>query len=423
MVSGSFARNDIEELKQKAKERKEAMMKLDLDKLKAKAESGALEGEFVSHLAKKLSTTIDKSAAAQRFLAEERKAAAVVEVQRQLEIKAHRKEVERQREAEAHLHLVDYLQTEQEKARKREEELAAKRAKVTKDIRDQLADNEYRKILDAEAKEQEGLMLSRAAQRQAELDAIAAEKKREAAILAGREIAEANRRFKLRDEVRKAKEEADLQEVLRFQLEKAAKQAEEEKKKLAEKKEKERIAAEMLAKQKKSMDNSAAEDELRAKRHVEAAILKERERAAAYKERQARDRAEMITAVEAQLKMKAQKEIEEKERAAAEVLRIQHEMAEHIQRDAGRQKMMKERNIAAQKLLVEQKDERNAAKAYEIKRPLEERRQFKLFEEAEKMAIDEFRSEVVKRMEKAQMPNHFTKRVATFNPDFGALHE
>ena len=116
MVSGSFARNDIEELKRKAKERKEAMMKLDLDKLKAKAESGALEGEFVSHLAKKLSTTIDKSAAAQRFLAEERKAAAVVEVQRQLEIKAHRKEVERQREAEAHLHLVDYLQTEQEKA-------------------------------------------------------------------------------------------------------------------------------------------------------------------------------------------------------------------------------------------------------------------------------------------------------------------
>ena len=98
-------------------------------------------------------------------------------------------------------------------------------------------------------------------------------------------------------------------------------------------------------------------------------------------------------------------------------------MAEHIQRDSGRQKMMKERNIAAQKLLVEQKDERNAAKAYEIKRPLEERRQFKLFEEAEKMAIDEFRSEVVKRMEKNQFPSNFTRKVATFNPDFGALHE
>ena len=71
--------------------------------------------------------------------------------------------VKRVREAEQQLALVEYLQSEQRKAAAKAQEQAEVRARVTRDIRAQLADNEYRKIMEIEAKEQEAALLARAA--------------------------------------------------------------------------------------------------------------------------------------------------------------------------------------------------------------------------------------------------------------------
>ena len=423
MTSGSFARGDIAQLREKAKERKGAMQALDMAKLKAKAASGAMEGEFVEHLAKKLSVGIAQSAAAVKFLAEERKAQAVLEVRRQLEIKAERAEAERQRAADEQLALVERLQTEQRKAEARAAEQAAVRARVTRDIRAQLADNEYRKIMEVEFKEQEAALLARAAAAAAEKEAALQLQKKADAVAQGKEIAEANRRFAVRDEVRRQREEEDAQAIIVFQLEKAAKAAHAEKLLAAEKKEKDRIAAEQLASMKKAMDNSAAEDEAKARRHVEAAVLRERERAAAYAAKVEASRLEMIASVARQLELKEIKAHEEKVKEAETVARIQREMAEHIQREAGHHRDVRERTKAAQRMLVEQKEQRLADKAMEQKRPLEERRQQLLWEAAEQQAIDGFRAEVAGRMVKANAPGNFLHKVKELTIDHGKLHE
>ena len=423
MTSGSFARGDIAELREKAKERKAAMQSLDMAKLKAKAASGAMEGEFVEHLAKKLSVGIASSAAAVKFLAEERKAAAVLEVRRQLELKAAKAEAERVREAEQQLALVEYLQSEQRKAAAKAQEQAEVRARVTRDIRAQLADNEYRKIMEIEAKEQEAALLARAAAAAAAKEEAKALQRKADAVAQGREIAEANRRFAVRDEARRAREEEDALAITRFQLDKAAKAAHAEKLAAAEKKEKDRIAAEQLASMKKAMDNSAAEDEAKAKRHVEAAVLRERERAAAYAAKVEASRLEMIASVARQLELKEIKAHEEKVKEAETVARIQREMAEHIQREAGHHRDVRERTKAAQRMLVEQKEQRLADKAMEQKRPLEERRQQLLWEAAEQQAIDGFRAEVAGRMVKANAPGNFLHKVKELTIDHGKLHE
>lgn len=423
MTSGSFARGDIAELREKAKERKGAMQALDMAKLKAKAASGAMEGEFVEHLAKKLSVGIASSAAAVKFLAEERKALAVLEVRKQLEMKAARDEAQRVREAEAHLAMVEELQAGQRKAADRARTQAEQRAKVTRDIREQLAANEYRKIMEAEAKEQEAALLQRAAAAAAVKEEAKAAQKRLDALALARETHEANARFAVRDAQRRQREEEEMNAVLRFQLEKAAKQAAADKALAAEKKEKDRIAAEMLASQKKAMDNSAAEDEAKAKRHVEAAILRERERAAAYAAKVEASRLEMIESVARQLELKELKKVEDKRREAETVARVKDELAEHIQRESGHHREMRERTKAAQLLLVEQKNQRLAEKAMEVKRPLEERRQFKLWEAAEQQAVDGFRDQVAERMKKAGAPGVFLHKVENLQIDHGKLHE
>lgn len=423
MTSGSFARGDIVQLREKAKERKGAMQALDMAKLKAKAASGAMEGEFVEHLAKKLSVGIAQSAAAVKFLAEERKAQAVLEVRRQLEMKAERAEAERRRADEEQAALIERLQLEQRKAEAKAHEQAAVRARVTRDIRAQLADNEYRKIMEIEFKEQEAGLLARAAAAAAEKEAAAALKRKADAVAQGKEIAEANRRFAVRDEVRRQREEEDAQKIIVFQLEKAAKAAHAERLLAAEKKEKDRIAAEQLASMKKAMDNSAAEDEAKAKRHVEAAVLRERERAAAYAAKVEASRLEMIASVARQLELKEQKAREEKVKEAETVARIQREMAEHIEREAGHHRDARERTKAAQRQLVDQKDQRLHEKAMEAKRPLEERRQMALWEAAEQQAIDGFRAEVVARMAKSNAPGNFVHKVSALTIDHGKLHE
>ena len=78
------------------------------------------------------------------------------------------------------------------------------RARVTRDIRAQLADNEYRKIMEIEAKEQEAALLARAAGVAAAKEEAKALQRKADAVAQGREIAEANRRFAVRDEVRVA---------------------------------------------------------------------------------------------------------------------------------------------------------------------------------------------------------------------------
>ena len=423
MTSGSFARGDAAELREKAKARKLQMQALDLSKLKQRAASGDLEGEFVAHLAKKLSADIGRSDAATKFLAEERKARAVVEVRRQLELKAAKAERQRQEAAEQHLDMLERLRRQQAKSLERAAEQQESRERVTRDIREQLAANEYRKMIEVELKEQEAALLSQAAARQAEKEAAVIAARRVEAVAQGRDIAEANRRFAVRDAARKLREEEDLQAVLRFQLDKAAKAAEEDRKRLAEKKEKERLAGEMLAQQKKAMDNSAAEDEAKARRHVEANIMKERARSEAAALKSEHDRREMIESVAAQLELKERKKVADRLKEAEDVARMQREMAEHIERDSARVHAAHVRQKQAQLLLVEQKLQRDADKAAEIRRPLEERRQMKLWEEAEKVAIDEFRGEVLERMKRDALPSVFTRKVSSFVPDHGRLHD
>ena len=387
------------------------MQEIDMEKLRKKAESGATEEEQVNALVKKLEIHVKDTTTAQRFLAEERKARVMVEIEHQLVLKEKRKQREKYEEDVEFLRTVDYLTEEQRKEHIRQEEKAAEKLRVQHEIKEQLKDRERRRIIELEMKEQESALLARQAKQAAEAQEAANRAKVLVAKQLAKDTMDANRRFAERDARRIAKEREDDRLILEYQIQKAAAAAEIEKAKAEEKAYQEKVTAELRAAQKRAMDNKGAEDEAKARRHEEARILKERARAKLEAEQKEKSKHDMIEAVERQLILKAQRKEDEKRNDATLAELARRDIGEALQRDSAHQAQKKaERNQAYVDLRL-QKLEADKVKAKEAKRPLEERQQQALVEAAEKIVIENFRHEVLGRMQKDHLNETFTNNV------------
>jgi hypothetical protein len=395
------------------KDRRERMRHHDAERLKAKAESGQLEGEQVHQLVKKLEVHIKDHPASIRFLAEERKARVVVEVENQLRLKAARVAKEKEWELEYERSIVNRLLQDQARDDERARQKAEEKRRVQSDIREQLASNAYRRIMDSESRDLEGAILRDMARRAAEVEEAAAAARAEAGRQLARETMDANRRFAARDERRRAKEADEERAILEYQLQKAAMQAEADRVKAADKAAAEKRTAELRAKQKKALDGRAADDEARARRHEEAKILAERAKAKVEAEAREKARQEVIVAVEKQLVSKARHAEEEKQKDVQLMERFRDDMAEAVRRESERRDKVVKQNLEAVRALREQKQEAEAKRADEAQRPYFERQQTQMAAAAERIAVESFRAGVLDRMgrDKLALDSTFAKNI------------
>jgi hypothetical protein len=260
-------------------------------------------------------------------------------------------------------------------------------------------------------KEQESALLALQAKKAAEAQEAANHAKMLMAKQLAKDTMDANKRFAERDARRIAKEKEDERIILEYQIQKAAAAAEIEKAKAAEKAYQEKLTAELRAAQKRAMDNKGAEDEAKARRHEEARILAERARAKREADLKEKSKVEMIEAVERQLILKAQRQEDDKRNDATLAAIARRDIAEALQRESSRVQKVKEQTNQAYRDLKEQKIEADKEKAREAKRPLEERQQQALVEAAERIAIENFRKDVLHRMQKDQLPDPFVRNV------------
>lgn len=383
-----------------------------MQRLKAKAESGQADQEKVDFMAKQFyNTVVPTMTSAQKFLAEERKGHVVNELQRQLQWKSQRIEREKQLEEIEHARVLEQLLEKQNKQAEDDRRKAEERRRVQEDIRQQLAEREFRKLIEIESREQEAELLLAQARRSAEAVAALEEQKKLQAKQRARETAEANHRFAARDERRRQKELEEERAIMLYQIEKAQREAEADRALKEEAKEKERLTAELRAQQKRAMDGKAADDEAKAKRHVEAKILAERARAEEIAARKEASKQETLEQLSRQLELKDRRRADDKAFEEAQAALLRRDAAEAIARESERVRAKQNAAIEYKSALERQKDDRLRLKQLESKRPLEERRQQALVEQAEKAAIERFRGEVLGRMQEAALPETFTRTV------------
>lgn len=355
---------------------------------------------------------VKDSYTAQRFLAEERKGKVVLELDRQLEVKRAREAGERQREADFQDSMIHTLAASVQRDEAAQRVRVAQRRVVNEGLARQLEDVEYRKMVEMEAREQEAALMLDAAKRAAAAADATAARKKEMQRAQARETADANRAVSERDAVRKAREREADEDLRRYQLSKAAREEEEDRRRKEEKREKELQQAKMIAEQKRAMDNSAAEDEVKARTHEERRILADRARAAEEARRKEVMKKEVQDALDLQLQLKETRKVVEAERERELQAWQTRAAAEAIAKEAERLEAKRLAGRDAMAFLVSQKDERIALRDYEkTKKPMEEARQLALVAAAERIVLERFRDGVKARMESDHLPETFVKTV------------
>lgn len=452
--------------------RNQRMRAMDLERLKAKATSGALETEQLEALVAKLGTSfvmrralrthrlllvlpqyhycvldafvacrpwraaldmlaaernIESSDAAAVLRDIESKASMVAELDVQLQRKAARAAAERQEEA---AHVQQMLEAQHEQAQREAAEQARRAAlngQLAATLRAQREEREQKRLVELEAREQEAARLVAFAQKQQQEALAAQEAKRRAAREAGLATARANEMFAARDALRRARDEAEEREILRYQLEKDAREAEAERQREQARAEKERLWAQLRASQQRVADNRAAEDEARARRAQEAKILADRAASAAAKARKEASKQEVLAALRAQQELKARLRAEEEQQERAAAAATAAVQAADMQRELEEAAAVRRRAAAAAAELAAQKEARDQARRDAVQTQFEERRALALQAQANAVVVERLRQRAVARMEATKngarpLPDAFVKIARTVPlPGSGAV--
>ena len=343
---------------------------------------------------------VTTSAPAIRMLAEERKGLVVVELEKQLEYKRIVRAEEEAVEREIYSKLLTNQREGHAKDAARAAALAEKRSQTTAMLHEQLAENNHRRIIAEEAKLLEGELMVKAALRDATRLAAVTEAKRAAARASAAETMVANEAFSARDATRRVEEARWERELLEQQATKDRLLRATEAAAKVEKEAAEERFNKMRAAQKKVTDNRGAEDQVRAVRANEVVELAARARARDEAERKEERLRDVAAGLTLQLQVKRVKEEEDRlrDRAEAADARAHGKMLaareEHVHVAA------RARAVKAKHDLEVQKRESDVARAQEFRRPLEERAATKLAEEAQRRVVENFRADIVPRMEK-----------------------
>jgi hypothetical protein len=356
---------------------------------------------------------VAETTTAQRILAEERKAHIVVGLGQQLEMKRARDEAAKEREAYFQEILMRDLEVAAAKDDARRAEHAAKKVAVNDTIARQLEERAFLKLLDLEAKEQEGALMLAMAKKASDAAEAAVVAKKEVQRVKARETAEANRMFAERDAVRKARD-ADADEAIRqFQLAKAAREEAAEHKRRADKIAADKLAAQMIAQQSRAADNRAAEDEAKGAAYEEKRTLADRALARAEAERKEADKKATAEGLAYQLALKVQRKVVADERNAEFEARMVETMAAAVLKEEEALGVKRAKALEAKQALVEQKAARDKQKALDFKRPIEERRQQSLEDAAQRIVVERFREDVTRRMASSSLPGNFVHAAKT----------
>lgn len=282
---------------------------------------------------------------------------------------------------------------------------AARRAREEEGARvlaAQLAERAFQREIDMEAKELEGAQL----RRQAELQVKKEEAARRAAEAAGRkrreDLTAANHAAAVRRAEREAEEaEADAA-ALEFMIAKAAAEQERAAGVEAEKRERERVWKEMLAKQQRDIDRRGEEDERKARAAQEAVIYAARAREA---EEKAKKEAFMQTVLKEralQLELKRAAQAEEAVREAALIQEAQerdaHATLAAMEAHAAKLAARTVHKVELKEQIVTREDDRRRAGETKYQQRLEiqreETRRARAIAEAHARKVEELRREL-----------------------------
>lgn len=250
---------------------------------------------------------------------------------------AREREMDRRADEEMERQRVAALQTMQ----REREERTRKTMAFAADCQKQLAEREYQRMLEVEAKIVEGEQMKKTFQQLEVAEKVKEEKKLVAAKERAAELKIANAKSKERRAIKEREEWERDQAALRYM----AIKAEEERQRVLEeervKREKALLQAKMLAEQERIMDTRGEEDAARARKHQEAAELAERRKIREKEERRRRAAKDCEVARQQQMALKdeavrREKDLDKKLTAmtAAEAARVAFEAEEASRRQA-----------------------------------------------------------------------------------------
>ena len=305
-----------EEKERRARERKERMVQLEIQ---AKSHAKLSDVELAAHAREeairkmaieKMNDNTDLNKTLSTLAA---RAAAFTIRDKQLEDKRLR-EAENE-EYEKRMDMVMELDRLKDLQRRSEEENLKrfKRIEDRKVITEQMENRQRTKLLAAEAREQENLMMRAVIKKYEEEDKALAVRRQQDIERSKAEVIAANIEAINRKKEAKEREKAEMEDILRYQAMKDQELARREEEEMALERQKKELQAKLLAMQERSQNKQAELDELRARRAAEGrereARRKEREEAEKKRAERARLQADRVK----QAQDKREKESREKE--------------------------------------------------------------------------------------------------------------
>lgn len=320
------------------------------------------------------------------------------------------KEVEEQRRLDQIMeqNRLKALDREQEQERIRAEE----RRKGAAVIVDQLREREQERIRLREAKELEaGLMISEMKDRERQ-----AVEERQLKVLAGRKLLEeiltSNQEQAVMKSLKKQQEIDEDRRIAEYLKEKEAIEAQREQEYERKKAEKEKELARLRAKQEKVQDRRAELDALRAKRHQEAQERKLREQEIQEAERRQQIQQEIAEARENQRREKEQRVAEVALQEKREYERIIQWQQDQARQEASTNSTLKQTRYAHRDELLHQIEDNEAKKRQEREKFLEEGRKLIRQQAAEVARLERIKAEKLAKLEKAGIPEKYRAELA-----------